>query len=41
MTIGNSRPFAWYSVMSRTPSTSSDSSTLVGSSPPAALYASR
>ena len=36
-TIGNSRPFAWYSVISRTPSTSSDSSTLVGSSPPARL----
>ena len=36
-TIGNSRPFAWYSVISRTPSTSSVSSTLVGSSPPAAL----
>ena len=30
MTIGNSSPFAWYRVMSRTPSTSSDSSTLVG-----------
>ena len=29
-TTGNSRPFAWYSVISRTPSTSSVSSTLVG-----------
>ena len=36
-TCGYSRPLAWYSVMSRTPATSSVSSTLVGSSPPACL----